>query len=76
MSSAYRMYNFIKDLSTKSLAIIFSNPVMIIFTRTGPKGDPIDTLNGLQSSKISISEKCHQNKYDNLLTEKSLLDGV
>ena len=43
MSSTNRMYFFIKNLSTKSLTIIFSNSVMIIFRRTRHKPDPIDT---------------------------------
>ena len=43
VSSTYRMYTFIKDLSTKSFTIIFSNSVMIIFRRIGSKGDTIDT---------------------------------
>ena len=43
VSSTYRMHAFIQELSTKSLTIIFSNSVMIIFARTGPKGDLIDT---------------------------------
>ena len=43
VSSTYCMYTFIKDLSTKSLTIMFSNSFMITFTITGPKGDLIDT---------------------------------
>ena len=43
VSSTYRMHAFIQELSTKSLTIIFSNSVLIIFARTGPKGDFIDT---------------------------------
>ena len=36
----------------------------------------IYSLNRLQSSKTCTIEKRHQKKYDNLLMEKRLLDGI
>ena len=36
----------------------------------------IYSLNRSQGSKTCIIEKCHQNKYDNLLIEKRLRDGI
>ena len=71
------LLNALKDRNNDLRSLTKKHDEMKIQSTTSKKyHNIIYYLNHLQSSKTCIIEKRHQKKYDNLLIEKRLRDGI